>query len=155
MSYYILGTNEKEYKKKTSAWEALCIVLLLVTAAFNLLLCFLRTEALHTVFLTANIVTDAATFSFLFFFINTQILPRKKLCAVAARENRGTTLTGVISEISGATEMVCGFACYEVTVESETIRKVFAAKEGAVPFELTGEATLVLVDNLIVRAEAQ
>ncbi len=155
MSYYILGTNEKEYKKKTSAEETRCIALLLVTVAVNILLCSLRTEAVHTVFLILNIVTDTVVFSFLFFFINTQIVPRKKLCAVAAGENRGSRLTGIISEIAGMTETVRGFACYEVTVETEMTRKVYAVKEGAVPFELTGEATLVLVDNLIVRAEAQ
>lgn len=155
MNYYILGVSEREYKKETGRQKGICVAALAAAAAVNLLFCFLRTDELHLLFLILNIVTDTAAAGFVFFLESTQISLRKRLYAVASREKRGTSLRGVITEIEETTEMVYGLECYEVVLETEKRQKVFAAKDGAVPFRLTGHAALVVVDNIIVRAEVE
>lgn len=153
MKYEILGVSKSEYNKKIMARVIICIAVALVAVILNILLTVFRTDSTHTAFLVINIVADTVAFCFIYFFVSTQILFRKKLYKLSGKTSG--LVVGEIKEISNNTQTVNGLECYEVTVEAEGTRKVFLAKEGAVPSDLNGKVKLVLSDNIVVSAEVQ
>lgn len=155
MSYYILGISREEYRKSINRQIGICIAVLLSALLLNLLFCLLRTDESHTLFLILNILADGIGFSVIFFLAGTQILPAEKLYALALREKDGVALEGVIRNISGTPETVCGLECLEVTLEEEVIRKVFVVREGEFPCGEGQAVRLTVVDNLVVRAQVR
>lgn len=155
MSYYILGRSKEEYKKRIDRQKEVCFIIFSMAVLANLILCVLRTDSTHIMFLIINIVLDSIVFSFVFFNVSTWILPMKRLYRLAIREKSGIRISGVISGISDSTEMIYGLECYELTVEEENVRKVFVVKNSAFPFELQETVVLCTVDNIVIRAEAQ
>lgn len=153
MKYDILGVPQAEYKKGIAVRIIICVAVAFVAVLANILLTVFRTDSTHVAFLIVNILSDVIAFCFIFFFVSTQILFRKKLYKLAVRS--GEKISGEITGISELTETVNGLECYEISLQDTDLKKVFLAKEGAVPYDLNGKVKVTIVDNIVVEAEVQ
>lgn len=151
MKYNLLGMPAAKYKNGITVRIVNCVVVALVAVLLNILLTVFRTEATHVAFLIINIVADIVAFCFIFFFVNTQILFRKKLYKLAVQS--GEKMSGEITGISELTETISGLECFEISLQDVDLKKVFLAKEGAVPYDLNGKVEVTVVDNIVVDAE--
>lgn len=151
MKYELLGVPQSKYKKGITVRIVICAAVAFVAVLLNVLLTVFRTEQTHVAFLSVNILADIIAFCFIFFFVSTQITPRKRLYKLSTQ--KGTVLKGEAVEISETTQTVNGFECFELTVQSEGVRKVFIVKSSAIPADLIGRVILTVADNIVIEAE--
>lgn len=153
MKYGILGVPLNDYIKGITVRIVISVAVCLVAVLLNILLTVFRTDSTHIAFLLINIIADIIAFCFVYFFVSTSILPRKRLYKLACREKDGKTFKGEITEISENIETVNGFDCYELTFQTDTTLKMFLINGSGVPSDLKGKVKVTVVDNIVVAAE--
>lgn len=151
MKYEILGVPQNKYKKGITVRIIICIATVIVAVIINVLLTVFRTDSTHIAFLILNIISDVTALGFVYFFISVSILPRKKLYKISLKPNG--KISGKIIEVSQNTQTVNGLECYEIILQAECCKRVFLAKEGAVPANVSGNVVLTVADNIVISAE--
>ena len=153
MKNNILGTSVEEYSKKLKKDLIIVTATALIIAAVNIVLCILRSEETHSVFLALNILTDIAAVWFIIFYVSMIITPRKKLLSLAKRIQVGEKVSNRIESVSVNTMRVCGLSCYEVICADN--RRIYVSEKGKIRLDAGTKLTLTLVENIVVEVECE
>lgn len=146
MKQTILGKPAQAFQQTLRMRTVVCIALVVLTAAINLVCVLARTETNHTLMLWVNILTDILCGFFVLSFAGFRILPQRRLYALFRKE--GVSVDGTVSRISNSTTRHMDMDCLEVTADS---RRLFLPA-GTITLS-EGEAyTFRIVSNVIVEA---
>lgn len=149
----IVGTSVEEYGKKIKKDIIIVTLIAVVAAVVSVVLCVLRTDKTHSIFLALNIVIDIAAAWFIIYFTSMVITPRKKLLSIAKRIPVGEKVTSRIESVSDNTMRVCGLNCFEVIFTDN--RKVYVCENGKIRLNSGSELTFTLVENIVAEVECE
>ena len=152
MTTNILGISVEKYGKKLKLNIITVAIVIVVAVAVNIILCVLRSDATHVVFLALNILVDIAVAWFTIYYICTVISLRKKLLNIAKRIPNGERFTCNIDNISKNTVCVYGLNCFEVVGEN---RHFYVCEKGNIRLEAGQTVALTLVDNIVAEVEGE
>lgn len=146
MKQTILGKPAQAFRQTLRMRTAVCIALVVLTAAINLVCVLARTETNHTVMLWVNILMDILCGFFVLSFAGFRILPQRRLYALFRKE--GVSADGTVSRISNSATRHMDMDCLEVTADS---RRLFLPA-GTITLSEGETYTFRIVSNVIVEA---
>lgn len=146
MKQTILGKPAQAFRQTLRMRTVVCIALVVLTTAINLVCVLARTETNHTVMFWVNILTDILCGFFVLSFAGFRILPQRRLYALFRK--KGVSVDGTVSRISNSTTRHMDMDCLEVTADS---RRLFLPA-GTITLSEGETYTFRIVSNVIVEA---
>ena len=146
MKQTILGKPAQAFRQTLRMRTVVCIALVVLTTAINLVCVLARTETNHTVMFWVNILTDILCGFFVLSFAGFRILPQRRLYALFRK--KGVSVDGTVSRISNSTTRHMDMDCLEVTADS---RRLFLPA-GTITLSEGKTYTFRIVSNVIVEA---
>lgn len=146
MKQTILEKPAQAFRQTLRMRTVVCIALVVLTAAINLVCVLAHAETNHTVMLWVNILTDILCGFFVLSFAGFRILPQRRLYALFRKE--GVSVDGTVSRISNSTTRHMDMDCLEVTADS---RRLFLPA-GTITLSEGETYTFRIVSNVIVEA---
>lgn len=150
----ILGSGREEYRRRLDRKCMLLAAAGIAVLACNVLLVLLRTDGLHMVFLSVNVITDVLLVWAAIAMVHLVILPERRLLSLYRRgERSGRVSEGEVTEVAENTVCIQGFPCYCVQIrQGERVREFYLI-EGSFSLRKGGKYSFGTVENIIYRAE--
>ena len=144
MNQTVLGENQYLLEEQIRNRIIFCIAALIAAVICNIVLTMFRTPQNHTIFMVLNMALDMAAGWFCIWQLDSFILPYKKLLKLYRKA--GTTVSGIVEEISTQTQRYYGFDCIAVTVDGH---KLFVVDNGTISLEPMRPVTLEVVHGIV------
>lgn len=144
MNQTVLGENQYLLEEQIRNRIIFCTAALIAAVICNIVLTIFRTPQNHTVFMFLNMALDMAAGWFYVWQLDSFILPYKKLLKLYRKT--GTTVSGIVEEISSQTQRYYGFDCIAVTVDGH---KLFVIDKGTISLEPGQPITLEVVHGIV------
>lgn len=144
MNKTVLGENQYLLEDQIRNRIIFCIAALIAAIICNIVLTVLSTPQNHTIFMVLNMGLDMAAGWFCVWQLDSFILPYKKLLKLYRKT--GTTVSGIVEEISSHTQRYYGFDCIAVTVGGH---KLFVVDNDTISLEPEQSVTLEVVHGIV------
>lgn len=144
MNPTVLGENQYLLEERIRNRIILCAAALAAAIVCNIILTIFRTPQNHTIFMLLNMALDMAAGWFCVWQFDSFILPYKKLLKLYRKT--GTTVSGIVEEVSSQTQRYYGFDCIAVTVDGH---KLFVVDNGTISLVPAQSVTLEVVHGIV------
>ncbi len=143
MKQSVFGTNKALFIQKMNREKGMCVAVLCIAIAVNIVLTLLRNEQNHTLLLWLNVALDVAVGWFLIAYISLRIVPRQRLLGLC--KGKESAFEGTVCKITAQTQRVRHVDCFTVS---------FTVAEAERQFFLPANTALTLVEGQHVKLTA-
>ena len=144
MNPTVLGEGKYVFGDRIRNKIIICIMVIAVAAAFNILIMQVCTKENLMICIPVNIVLDIAVGWFVVWQLDRFILPGRKLLSLY--KGQGTIISGEVEGISEKTERYCGFDCWVVTVSGH---KVFVVDNDTIFLKVGQKVSLEATHGIV------
>ena len=149
MKQTLLGKPKDVFEKELKREVLWCAAACVLTLGVNVLFCFLRTDANHSVLLVGNILLDVLCGWGVIYRIETSVMIKKRLLYLASRPLQ--SFEAVTEQIDGAWHRIPGLNCREVIAGD---RILYLPQAGKIQLRKDVHYTFSIAGNVIVEVEA-
>ena len=149
MKQTLLGKPKEIFEKELKKEVLCCCIACVLTIGVNVLFCFLRTDANHSILLVSNILIDVLCGWGVIYRIETSVMIKKRLLHLASRPLQ--SYEAVTEQTEGAWHRIPGLDCRQVIAGG---RILYLPQDGKIQLKKDVSYTFSIAGNVIVEVES-
>lgn len=148
MKQTLLGKPKEVFEKELKKEGLYCFIACVFAIGVNILFCFLRTDANHSVLLVGNVFVDVLCGWWVIYRVETSVLIKKRLLKLATRPLQ--RYEAVAKETEGVWRRIPGLDCRQVIAGD---RILYLPQDGKIQLHKDTHYVFGIAGNVIVEVE--